>query len=126
MAACPDSRDCERLPSLWSPAGCGMRARIGAHFVQRAAEPATERPAETVALMNGGGSRLGRSAGLERIMDLAALALAMAQDPVDDARIRNDGDNLHFCAAARTQHRIDFEYLAKQARPGPADLLREI
>jgi len=55
----------------WLP-GVGMRVSVEAHFQQTAAWPATERPAVEAKSMNGGDSRLGRSAGLEKILRLAA------------------------------------------------------
>jgi hypothetical protein len=53
----------------------------------------------------------GRRSRLERIARLAALALEMPQDAIDDTRVSNDRDNLHFCAAARTQHGVNLENL---------------
>jgi ABC-type multidrug transport system permease subunit len=36
-----------------------------------------------------------RSAGFERILRIAALALPMAQDTIDNARLYNEGDDAH-------------------------------
>ena len=74
--------------------------------------------------MADGGSRLGWSAGFEWILYLAALALAMAQDAVDDARISNDGDNLHFSAAAHNTGLTSRIFLGNRAHVLRASLAK--
>ena len=86
-----DVRDC--APGNWPPVpipetaggrflfdrmlSMGMRVSVEAHFQQGAAWPATERHAGEAKSMHGRHSRLGRSAGLERILRLAVPALPM-------------------------------------------------
>ena len=101
--------------------GVDMRVSVEAHFQQGAAWPATERHAGEAKSMHGRHSRLGRSAGRERILRLAAPALPMPQDAVDDARVRDEGDDLHLGAAA-TDHGVDLENLREQTGPCPAGL----
>jgi len=60
-----------------------------------------------------------RSARFERILRLATLAFAVAQDAVDDARICNKGDDAH-ARAAGAEQRVDFEDFSEQTRPGAA------
>jgi hypothetical protein len=67
----------------------------------------------------------GRRARFEGISGLAALALEMPQDSINDACISNNGDNLHLRAAG-TQHGIYFKNLGKQARPRAASFLGEL
>ena len=50
----------------------------------------------------------GRRTGFERIARLAALALEMPQDAIDDARFSNNRDHLHF-GAAGTQQGVNLE-----------------
>ena len=71
------------------------------------------------ALWAGAGAR--RSAGFERILGFAAPAFPMAQDAVDDARVRNQGNDAH-AGAARAKQRIDFEDFSNQAGPRAAGL----
>jgi hypothetical protein len=52
----------------------------------------------------------GRRAGRKGIPRPAAAAAEMAQDAVHDARLHNDGNDLHL-GPARAQQRIDFENL---------------
>ena len=49
-----------------------------------------------------------RSAGLERVLRLAAPALPVAQDALHYPRVCNEGDNLHACAAS-AQERVHLE-----------------
>jgi len=49
----------------------------------------------------------------------AALAFAVKQDVLDDARVCNKGDDAHACAASSEQ-RVYFEDFSEQAHPGAA------
>ena len=60
-----------------------------------------------------------RSSRFERILHLAALAVPMVQDAVDNTRLGNKGDDPHAGAASADQ-RICFEDLPDQARPRAA------
>jgi len=71
------------------------------------------------ALWVGAGVGARRNARFERILRLAALAFAVAQDAAGDARIYNKGDDAH-ARAASAEQRVDFEDFSEQARPGAA------
>ena len=49
----------------------------------------------------------------------------MPEDPIHDRRVRDDGDDLHLCAAG-TEMRVDLEDFSQQARPGSAPGLGEV
>ena len=78
-----------------------------------------------VGLLMGKCGAPGRRARFEGISGLAALALEMPQDSINDACISNNGDNLHLRAAG-TQHGIYFKNLGKQARPCAASIFGEL
>jgi len=62
------------------------------------------------ALLPGAGIGARRSARFERILGLAAVAFAMAQDAVDHPRVCNKGDDPH-AGATRADQRFGFENL---------------
>ena len=62
-----------------------------------------------------------RSARFGRILRLAALAFAVAQDAAGDARVCNKGDDAN-ARAASAEQRVDFEDFSEQTRPGAACL----
>ena len=55
----------------------------------------------------------GRGAGFEGIV--AACALEVAQDPVDDGRVGEEGDHLHLDLALGAKKRAHFQDAAEQA-----------
>ena len=61
--------------------------------------------------------------GLEGVVPFAALDVG--EDPVDGCGLGDDGDDGHLDSAARTDHRVDFEDLPKEASPTLAPGLRE-
>ena len=65
-----------------------------------------------------------RSTGFERILRLAALALPMAQNPVDDPRVCNKRDDLHAGATGANQG-VHFEDFPEEASPRASGFLRE-
>jgi len=56
-----------------------------------------------------------RWARLERTHD--ALVLDMGEDPIDDSRVGNHGDDPHRASAFRTHEGLDFEDVAQKASP---------
>ncbi len=78
-----------------------------------------------ITLLDSAGPGEGRVASFERIFCPAATALAVAQDAVNHAGIRNKGDNPH-AAAARAQERVSLEDFPYQTSPCAAGLPREI
>ncbi len=77
-----------------------------------------------ITLLDSAGPGEGRVASCERIFCPAATALAVAQDAVNHAGIRNKGDNPH-AAAARAQERVSLEDFPYQTSPCAAGLPRE-
>ena len=75
------------------------------------------------ALWAGAGARW--SARFEGIPRLAALAVAVVQDAVDNARVCNKGDDAHACAAD-AEHWVYLENFPQQARPGAARFPGEV
>ena len=55
----------------------------------------------------------GRGVGLEGIV--GACALEVAQDPVDDGQVGEEGDHLHLDLALGAKKRVHFEDSAEQA-----------
>jgi len=96
-----------------------MRRRLGAHLDRTGSRTAIGSEALTPELWKGKRGIAGWGAGLERVRRLAALAFAVPQDAVDNARIRNDGDNLHPCPTA-TQQGVNLENLPQEPGPCPA------
>jgi len=68
----------------------------------------------------------GRITRFERVFCPAAIALAMAQDAVDDARVDNKGDDAHWGAAGAASQRVSLEKFPDQARPRAPRLPGEI
>jgi len=64
----------------------------------------------------------GRIARFERVFCPAAIALAMAQDAVDDARIGNKRDDAHAGAAGSASQGVSLEDFPDQSSPGAAGL----
>ena len=76
-------------------------------------------------LRKGVGAGARRRTRLERVPSLAALALPVAQDAVDDAGVGNKGHDAHAGAAGAHQG-VGFEDLPDQAGPSAAGLAGEI
>jgi hypothetical protein len=76
-------------------------------------------------LWKGVGAGARRRTRLERVPSLAALALPVSQDAVDDAGVGNKGDDAHAGAAGASQ-RISFEDFPDQAGPSAAGLPGEV
>lgn len=64
----------------------------------------------------------GRIARFERVFCPAAIALAMAQDEVDDARVGNQRDDAHAGAAGSASQGVSLEDFPDQSSPGAAGL----
>jgi hypothetical protein len=67
---------------------------------------------------------LWRSTGLEWIYRPASFAFKMAEDAIDDARIPNDGDDLHR-RPTTAQQGVRLENLSNETRPSPSSILAE-
>ena len=70
--------------------------------------------------------RLERSARFERVSCPAAIALAVAQDAVDDARVGNKGDDAHAGAAGSASQGVSLEDFPDQTGPRAGSLPGEI
>jgi hypothetical protein len=87
--------------------------------------PATGDHTVALELLRGACLPRRRSAGLEWIVRLAALAFPMAQDAIDDPRLCNKGNDLHAGATGANQ-RVHFEDFPEQARPGASGFPGEV
>ena len=67
---------------------------------QASARPAAGSTRKVMPSRKGKSVEPGRRAGLKGILGLRALTLEVAEDAFDDARIRDDGENLHARAAS--------------------------
>jgi hypothetical protein len=76
-------------------------------------------------LRKGVGAGARRRTRLERVPSLAAIALPVAWDAVDDAGVGNKGDDAHAGAAGASQ-RIRFQDFPDQSSPGAAGLPGEV
>jgi len=117
-------------PGNWLPApSCALAAcdfaHIWAELDATGAWPAAGNDTVTLELSPGACLRPRRRARLERILRLAALALAIAQDAVDDRRVGNEGNYAH-AGATGAEKGIHFENLLQQARPSASGFLGDV
>jgi hypothetical protein len=116
FAACPDPRDDQPDRDGLTPSGWHIRRHGATHFDQTEIRTGIGSRGSVLKSLRGECGRPGRCAGFKGIARLAALALEVPQDTIDNARLSNNGDNLHLGPADAGRGSISKIFLNKPAQ----------